>query len=725
MSNVAGSLVYDTKLDTSDYQKGLDKISANTVAKGTLMADAFKMVAGKIVDVVKSGIEYNATIEQLSTSFEVMTGSAGQATSIVEKLKKMGAETPFEFTDLADATNLLMSFGFESDNAIDTLSMLGDISQGSADKLNTVARAFGKMSSAQKVSLEDINMMIDSGFNPLQEIADTTGESMKSLYDRISKGTMSVDEITKSMQRSTSEGGKYYQSMEKQSKTLNGQMSTLQDNWSNLTGKIAKGVSDTLANDVLPKLNEFIGYLTEKIETTNWTEVIEKIKEFGLAIVVTTAAVVGFKTGLLISSAIDKVTKALNGMTLAQYALNLAMSINPIGLVVAAIAALVAGFIYLWNTNEDFRQFFIDMWNEIVSFFTETIPEAWQSLIDGFNSGIEWLKQLFSDIGQFFTDIWNGIINFFTVTVPQKISDGINAIIGFFQKLPYYIGFMIGFIIGSIANFFINLWNFATVDIPTFVGKVVEWFATLPDKIAEAMTNAWNWIKDLGSKLLNFITVDIPNFINGIINWFAQLPGRIWNAIVSTISFIGNWISNIWNTLANGIPQIINNIIDWFSRLPDEMANIGSNIVYGIWNGITGAAGWLYNKVKSFASGIVDGIKSAMGIHSPSKVMADEVGKFIPAGIGVGIEANTESALKSIDEMNDEIMNKMRQAVNIETAKSSFSGTSGSVSQILSANSVIQVENNNTLELDGEKVYENQQKVTRNKNLQYGFGGAF
>lgn len=722
---IAGTLTYDTKLDTSDYQKGLDKISANTVAKGTLMADAFKTVATKIIDVVKSGIEYNATIEQLSTSFEVMTGSADEATAIVEKLKKMGAETPFEFTDLADATNLLMSFGFEGDNAIDTLSMLGDISQGSADKLNTVARAFGKMSSSQKVSLEDINMMIDSGFNPLQEITETTGESMKSLYDRISKGTMSVDEITKSMQRSTSEGGKYYQSMEKQSQTLNGQLSTLQDNWSNLTGKVVKAFSDKLTNDILPKLNEFIGYITEKIDTTNWDEVINKIKEFGLALVVTTSAIVGFKTGLLISSTIDKVTKALNGMTLAQYALNFAMSINPIGLVVASIGALVAGFIYLWNTNEDFRKFFIDMWNGIVSFFTETIPEAWQSLVDGFNSGIEWLKQLFSDIGQFFTDIWNGIINFFTVIVPQKISDGINAIIGFFQQLPYYIGFMIGFIIGLIANFFINLWNFATVDIPNFVSKVIEWFKTLPDKIAELMNNVWNWIKDLGSKLWNFATVDIPNFINGIINWFAQLPGRIANLLSDVWNKIKDLGNRLWGFVTNDIPNFVNGIIEWFKKLPDEMISIGKNIVDGIWKGITNAKDNLIANVKQFCRGITDGIKSAMGIHSPSKVMADEVGKFIPAGIGVGIEANTESALKSIDEMNDEIMNKMRQAVNIETAKSSFSGTSGSVSQILSANSVIQVENNNTLELDGEKVYENQQKVTRNKNLQYGFGGAY
>ena len=119
-----------------------------------------------------------------------------------------------------------------------------------------------------------------------------------------------------------------------------------------------------------------------------------------------------------------------------------------------------------------------------------------------------------------------------------------------------------------------------------------------------------------------------------------------------------------------------------------------------------------------------DGIKKFFGIKSPSRVMRDQVGQWLPKGIAVGIDANTDSALHSIDKMNDEIMNKMNQAVNMETAKASFSGTSGSVSQILSANSVIQVQNYNTLELDGEVVYENQQQVQQRKDLQYSFGGG-
>ena len=190
-----------------------------TVLKGT-MANLASQAISKVVDGFKSlvggAVDYQKSMEYYTTSFTVMTGSADKASETVQKLAEIGAATPFDMPQLADATSLLMNFGFSADDAVDSMMMLGDISQGNAEKLNSIARAYGKMNSAQKVSLEDINMMIDAGFNPLQEISEKTGESMKSLYDRISSGKMSVDEITESMKRSTSEGGKYFQSMDAQ-----------------------------------------------------------------------------------------------------------------------------------------------------------------------------------------------------------------------------------------------------------------------------------------------------------------------------------------------------------------------------------------------------------------------------------------------------------------------------------------------------------------------------
>lgn len=175
-----GELKFGTKIDTKDFEEGVDSlkkkgkqatesfdegietnktslISFRNIAKTVgayIGADLFK-------DALTQGVQFNAQIEQYTTSFEVMTGSAEKATEVVERLKKIGSETPFELNQLAEVTQLLMNYGFTADEAIDRMNMLGDISQGNADKMNRIAMAYGQMSSAGKVSLEDIKQMIE------------------------------------------------------------------------------------------------------------------------------------------------------------------------------------------------------------------------------------------------------------------------------------------------------------------------------------------------------------------------------------------------------------------------------------------------------------------------------------------------------------------------------------------------------------------------------------
>ena len=381
-----GSVVIDTSLDNKGLEKGIDNIGGSFNRLKSIATKALGAIG--FGSLVKEGVQYNATVEQLQTSFEVMTGSATKATDIVEKLKEIGAKTPFEFTGLAETTQLLMNYGFEADDAISKMQMLGDISQGSADKMNRIATAYGQMSSAGKVSLEDVKQMIEAGFNPLQEISQSTDESMASLYDRISKGTISIDEITASMERSTSAGGKYFQSMEKQSQTLNGQWSTAQDNFSNLLGSILEPISELLTNKILPAVNNFMSKLQEKIDNGGLDNFLNILKGILAVIVPLTAAVVVFKSAMAIKGIIDGVKNSFT-------ALNAVMNANPILLIVSLIAGLVSGIMYLWNTNEGFRNALTSIWegiknivstvvDAIVGFFTETVPNALQSLVNWF-----------------------------------------------------------------------------------------------------------------------------------------------------------------------------------------------------------------------------------------------------------------------------------------------------------------------------------------------------
>ena len=255
--------------DASGYEKALQSIKAKTTAGMADIKAGIDLATSamkKFADVASKGVAYNATLESMQTSFEVMTGSAEKAAEVVERLRRMGAETPFETKDLVSTTQLLMQYGFTADDAISKMSMLGDIAQGNAQAMNSIALGYAQMSSAGKVNLVDLKQMINAGFNPLQEISERTGESMASLYDRISKGSMKVDEITESMVRATSEGGKFYQSMEKQSKTLNGQLATLKDNVDTLLGSLTEGMSEGLRNEMLPLANSMIGELQAAFE---------------------------------------------------------------------------------------------------------------------------------------------------------------------------------------------------------------------------------------------------------------------------------------------------------------------------------------------------------------------------------------------------------------------------------------------------------------------------
>lgn len=265
-----GSVEFDATLNTQKVDAGIKKITGDANKGAATIEKAFQRaflaIGAAITASAGIGINFNRQMETYQTSFEVMTGSYEKAADLVEELKTRAAATPFDLTDLADTTQLLMNYGFTTDNVISSMEMLGDIAQGDSEKLSRIALAYGQMTSAGKVTLQDVKQMIEAGFNPLQEIVETTGESMGSLYDRISDGTISVDEITAAMKRSTSEGGKYFQSMDKQSQTLTGRWNTLKDTFAEATGTLTKGISDWLRDKGIPAASRALEWLTKNFE---------------------------------------------------------------------------------------------------------------------------------------------------------------------------------------------------------------------------------------------------------------------------------------------------------------------------------------------------------------------------------------------------------------------------------------------------------------------------
>lgn len=236
------------------------KNGIQTVVKvGAAVTAAGTAAAGYIL---KTGIGYNQQMDDYTANMQTLLGGVDKAEAKIKELSDMAAKTPFELPTLADATQTLLAFGVKAEDSTGILKSLGDISLGNASKLQTLTRAYGKMSSTGKVTLENVQMMIDAGFNPLNLIAERNHMTMENLYKALSDGKVPFDELTWAIQKATSEGGQFYNGMETASKTLTGRLSTLKENWSAFLALVTKPAYESLRDTILPSAIDMVDKLT-------------------------------------------------------------------------------------------------------------------------------------------------------------------------------------------------------------------------------------------------------------------------------------------------------------------------------------------------------------------------------------------------------------------------------------------------------------------------------
>lgn len=390
------SITGEVRLNSDPAEKSTSKW---TIAAGQMIADFAKQASSKLAEVVKSGVDYNATMESYLTNFKVMLGSEEAAATKISEIRKMAASTPFSLDDLTSGTQTLLQFGIAADDTTGVLQRLGDISLGNAEKLQTLVRAYGKMSSAHKVTLENVNMMIDAGFNPLNQICDATGESMSDLYKRISDGRVSFEELQYAVQAATSEGGQFYNGMLEASQTFSGRMSTLKDNVAALTGELTSGLFAALG-DLVVKLNEVVTSFLDSDEKMAQlkdtigiaTSVVAAAGAAFLAykgyVALATAAEVAHTVATTAMTAANAAAEAgATGLALAQAALNAVISANPVALLVSALAALATGLVTAYKTSETFR-------SAVNSAFS-TVKNIAQSAI---GTVVDWINDLVAKI---------------------------------------------------------------------------------------------------------------------------------------------------------------------------------------------------------------------------------------------------------------------------------------------------------------------------------------
>lgn len=477
-----------------------------------------KKVADITTSIVKLGIEGNASLETSITSWTTLLGTQEQAKQMMDDITNYAASTPFSKVGVDEMAKQLSNAGFAGEDLFNQLTKFGNM--GSAfgiqeDSLKEMVRQYSQVQMAQVAYTEDLNILQDRGIPIYKGLAEVMGVTVAEVKKMAGEGKITADIYNEAINSiaSNTEGA-----MEAQSKTFSGLMSTLQDVTSNIVTKIVEPLFNKvneLLNIAMPILDSFNSKLNEG--QSFWTALKETVDEFlpglnpvmeimeNLGEAITTGLgwimdngealigiVISLGTAMLVLNVANMIQGmveaykawkiATEGMTIAQWLMNTALLANPIGLVVAAIAGLIVWLVYLWNTNDGFRDAVTSAWNKIL------------------------------EVGK---NVWNWISNFFTVSIPNAINTAIN----FFSQLPTKIGTFLSNSITKMSQFVRDLGSKGLEAAKNLISNITSGLSGLPSKMFEIGKNIIqgmiNGVKNMASKVVDSVKGVVNNAISG------------------------------------------------------------------------------------------------------------------------------------------------------------------------------------------------------------------
>jgi tape measure domain-containing protein len=324
----------------------------------------FKETYSVMMGLLGTPVKVYADFEQANVSFEVLLGNADKAKQMINDLREFGAKTPLEFTGLQRNAQLLLSFGIEAEKILPTLKMLGDISGGNAQKMDSLTLAFAQMSSTGRLMGQDLLQMINAGFNPLQIISEQTGKSIGELKKEMESGAISSEMITQAFKDATSEGGRFYGMLEKQSGTVAGAISNFNDNITQIQQNIG-GALVVAFNPLLDTINKITSSLnTLSPELTGAIGALGVLSAAGYSLKMTgllpligsfstLRREIGYAIGLYKMASVEIGRMGAVSMATSTAMKGLWASIGPAGWLILGLSAVTIGFELLGNEADD------------------------------------------------------------------------------------------------------------------------------------------------------------------------------------------------------------------------------------------------------------------------------------------------------------------------------------------------------------------------------------
>lgn len=368
---------------------------------------------------------------------------------------------------------------------------------------------------------------------------------------------------------------------------------------------------------LLPAVKKIVGWIQGFINVLN--SLPDGVKETIVTIALIAAALgpVLIIVGKVISAIgtimtiIPKLAGVINAAKGVIAAFNAVCAANPYVLIIAAIVALVAAFIYLWNNCEEFRQFWIDLWEGI----KEIAIAVWEALKEFFKAAWEFIKTtaetVWNALASFFTSLWEGIKNTFTTVV--------NAISTFLTTMWNTIKTVATTVWTAISTFFTTIWNAIKTTVTTVVTAISTFLTTAWNAIKTTVSTVLNAIKTVFETIWNAIKNTVTTVVNGIKNTITTVWTNIKNTVTNLVNAIKNGVSNAFNSMWNGIKSVISGIYDTIKGGFDKAVGF-----------ITGLASSAFNWGKDIIMGIVNGIKSCISaVGDAVSSVADKIRSFL------------------------------------------------------------------------------------------------
>ena len=380
-----------------------------------------------------------------------------------------------------------------------------------------------------------------------------------------------------------------------------------------------------------------------------------------------------------IMTIVPKLAGVINTVKTAFGALNAVMLANPIAIVIAAIAALVAAFIYLWNTNEEFRQFWIRLWNEIKEVAVQVWTAVSQFLVSAWNGIWNTAVAVWNGIRDFFSGLWAGIKTLFT-TVVAAIStflvgawNGIrstvmavwNAISVFLGSVWNGIRSVITNVVNGIRTFLQSAWNGIRTVITTVMNAIRTVISTVWNGIRTIISTVLNGIRGTVNSVWNGIRNTISSVVNGIKNTVSSAFNAMWSGIRSTIS-------GIYNTIRDGL----GNAVNYITGLASAGWRWGADIINGIVNGIRSCIGAVANAVTDVANTI----RSHLHFSVPDEGPLTDFESWMPdfmSGLAEGIEKSRGLVKAAVNSVAADMVVSPQMAVT-DSGVMNGTGPSGS-----------------------------------------------